>query len=232
MLRPPIDPVTAATPLAAPATLSPEQAAAVRAMHDSQVPLDVLLMAAPATHPPDLAHRSAVAGAVARFAAARGEPDDGPPDLRRLLGCRLVAADLLGRRLDPASGRLLAATGRRFVEMLAPDTRAAVSDTYAAGASGPYRARDGGAERWLVPAYDGAIWGLADILAAVAAPDRALAAVVTGLLAGAGDDVEAYRWVGNWSRYFGQGNEWGESFAWSVRADAGHVVVLGASWVD
>lgn len=219
-------------PAVAPAALTAAQAAAVQAMRDSHVPLDVLLMAAPVTDPPDVAHRAAVAAAVARFAAERGRPDDAPPDLRRLLGCRLSPADLLGRRLDPGSGRLLHASGRRFAELLGPDDRATVTGERSPKASGPYRARGGDADRWLVPDHAGAVWGLADVLAAAAAPDRVLAAAVEQLLAGAGDDVEAYRFVGNWSTYFDDADGWGEALAWTVRTDAGSVVVIGASWTD
>ena len=218
------------------AAFTDRQAAVVRALRAAGVPLDVLRVAAPRTDPPDLAHRAAVVHAVAAFAADRGVADDGSADPRRLLGVPLVRADLLGRRVDPATGRLLRWAAPDFFLAAGPDVRAvAVTDPAAHGGAtlgGPLRLAGADGERWLVWDPSGPIWGLGEVVAEGGGDDELFAGLVGDLLGAGGDTVEAFRWTGNWSHYFDAGNEWWGGYAWTVRTDDGHVVVFGASWTD
>lgn len=222
--------------------LTDEQAALVRAVRLAEVPLDLLRVAVPRTEPPDAAHRAAAVHAVAAFAGARGVPDDGATDPGALVGMALTVADLRGRRADPAGSRLLDLAGDDYFQALGPDTPAvAVPTGDEAGRqvlAGPLRFPGDVVDRWLVHDPAGPVWGLGDVLAETGGDDALFAALArllgadAGVAAAAGAAVEAYRWHGDWSRYFDDGNDWlGTGGAWTVRTDGQHVLVLAASLV-
>jgi hypothetical protein len=216
-------------------------AAVVERMRDAGIALDVMRLRAPTGgHSVEWSHRVAVVFAVSAFARARGR-DPGPTDPAVPVGRPVDARDLLGQAVDRPTRRLWAPTGTVFAPQKDPFARcSAVSEDSADVVAGAYVDRATGQRVWLVEDPAGVPLGLAEVFGSsplgirigVEEVDELFAAFTRDVLRVDDVPVEGWFWVGDWSPYFDEGREWWGAYAWTVRTDAEHVVVVGASATD
>jgi hypothetical protein len=149
---------------------------------------------------------------------------------------------LLGRAVDPASGRLRGHADI-FIACSSPFRRSRdVREEPPRILAGPYVERATGERVWWVEDPAGIPIGLSDVFHT--APlggfrdidwpglDALFAALLTQVLGVGTEPVDAWLWDGDWSPYFDEGREWWGAYAWTVRTDRDHVVVVGASATD
>ena len=239
------EPPATAAPAGQPALVpfEPDALAAVSESRDTS-DLDIALVRAGRTIPPDAAHRAAAVRAVTELALAAGRPEPAPPDPATLTGRQVSRRDLLGQLVDQATGQL------RLTEQM--DFFSGVGDQRVLAATGPDGGQPPDAQAgpyddwltgrpvWLVPHPSGALPGLSNIFPAGPCPDSAEAAarirrfdaLVRTVLGGLPDGVEAWQWRTTWSTYFDDGEPGWESACWTVRRDDAHVVVVAWAWTD
>lgn len=224
----------------------PDQQVLVDRADEVGIGLDFARIATPVGSPAEQAHRRAAVLAVAGFAHRRQRADCGDADPSTIRGRRVDVPDLLGRVADPARWRLLWSSrgylygcddhDLRLSPVIVPDDGWRPDGE----GSGPYVWLDGGRPVWLLPDPAGRIFGIADaVLSGPYGPqlpstelEPFLRDVLGTVLGGPPDDVEAYRWEGDWSPYFDAGREWGQAFVWTVRTDDDHIVAVGRSVTD